>query len=264
MNFWIVDAFADKRFVGNPAAVLIVQDFPDLVTMQNIAAELNLSETAFVKRLGISHYHIRWFTPNSEAPLCGHATIAAVHVLMELGIEKNAMSIKFESLSGQLIAESDKPWITLNFPRYVAQHVIPSAQLLAVIKDHFPVYVGFAQDCFLIELKHSSQVVDLKPDLGLLSEIECRALIVTSKGYDDFHEYDFISRYFAPRVGINEDPVCASAHCRLIPYWSAKFGKRSLLAYQASKRGGIISCEDLQNRVLISGTAITVIKGELC
>ncbi|MDJ1305836.1 MAG: PhzF family phenazine biosynthesis protein [Candidatus Midichloria sp.] len=263
MKFWIVDAFADRPFVGNPAAVFLVQEFPSTSVMQSIAAEINLSETAFVKRLGLHHYHIRWFTPNSEAPLCGHATIAATHVLINTNAERNKVPIKFESLSGRLLAESDVPWITLNFPRYVVQQIDPDPRLHSVI-DCKPIYTGFSQNCYFMEFEKIEQIIELRPNLQLLSEIEFRALIVTAKGTGKFHEYDFVSRYFAPRVGINEDPVCASAHCRLIPYWSAKLGKGSLIAYQASKRGGIISCEDLQNRVLISGTATTVIKGELC
>ena len=263
MKFWIVNAFADRPLVGNPAAVFLVQEFPNSVIMQNIATEMNLSESAFVKKLGLSHYHIRWFTPNSEAPLCGHATIAALHMLIQAKAEKNKTQIKFESLSGEFIAESDGPWLILNFPRYVAQQVELDPKLYEVVNIK-PVYTGFAHNCFLMEFETSEQVANLIPNLQLLSQIDCRALIVTAKGSGRFHEYHFISRYFAPRIGIDEDPVCASAHCRLIPYWSAKLGRKSLLAYQASKRGGIINCKDLQNRVLISGTATTVIKGELC
>lgn len=263
MKFWVVDAFADSPFLGNPAAVFLVQEFPNVMVMQNIATEMNLSETAFVKRLRLRHYHIRWFTPNSEAPLCGHATIAALHILIQTKAEKNKTKIKFASLSGELIAESNHPWITLNFPRYVVQQVELDQKLYEVVNIK-PIYTGFAHNCFFMEFENSEQVATLMPNMQLLSKIDCRALIVTAKGSGRFYEYDFISRYFAPRVGIDEDPVCASAHCRLIPYWSEKLGKKSLFAYQASKRGGIISCEDLQNRVLISGTATTVIKGELC
>jgi len=263
MKFWIVDAFTAEPFFGNPAAIFLVKEFPDVLLMQNIAAEINASETAFVKKLDLSHYHIRWFTPNSEAPLCGHATMAATHILLNTKEETDGSFIKFKSMSGELIVEIHSPWITLNFPRYVVNEAILTSELLGVVNQQ-PIYTGFAENCFFMEFEKSEQVTSLKPNLQLLTEIDCRALIVTARGSENFREYDFISRYFAPRVAINEDPVCASAHCRLIPYWSEKLGKKSLLAYQASKRGGIIRCEDLQNKVLISGTAITVMIGELC
>ena len=263
MKFFIVDAFSAKSFAGNPAAVFIVQDFPTTDLMQNIASEMNLSETTFAKKIANNSYHIRWFTPNSEAPLCGHATIAAMHILIEKGIEKINTEIIFQSLSGELKAIHQDQYITLNFPKYVPTPVEFNKKLQAIVNAE-PIYTGFAENCFLIEFESSSKIANINPDLRLLKELECRALIITSKGDGNFIKYDFISRYFAPKVGIDEDPVCASAHCRLIPYWSDKLKKDKLIAYQLSKRGGIIKCQNIEDRVLISGQAITVMRGELC
>lgn len=264
MKFWIVDAFADKPFAGNPAGVLIVEDFPDVILMQNIASELNLSETAFVKKLSEGYYHIRWFTPNSEAPLCGHATIAAVHVIRLLSKEGLALKkFVFQSVAGNFIVTTEDELITLHFPKYKTEQVEKSGEIMDVV-NFIPIYLGFSHNCFFMEFAEIDEIINLKVNLSLLSEIECRALIVTSKGAGVFHQYDFISRYFAPRVGINEDPVCASAHCRLAPYWSKKLNKKNLVAYQASKRGGVIKCEEIDTAVLISGCAKLVMRGELC
>lgn len=263
MKFWVVDAFTDKPFAGNPAAVFIVEYFPDDKLMQNIAAEMNLSETVFIKKTGGKQYHIRWFTPNSEAPLCGHATIAAMHILMQNGIETKSDTITLQSISGNLKAYYVDDLIVLDFPRYLTEKVKLSEALQDIVNSE-PIYVGFSQNCFLMEFATSEAVVRLQPDLARLKLLDFRALIVTAKGDGEFVNYDFISRYFAPKVGIDEDPVCASAHCRLIPYWSEKLHKKKMIAYQPSKRGGVIICEDLVNRVLIAGKAVTVTKGELC
>lgn len=264
MKFLIVDAFTQKKFAGNQAAVLIVPDFPEEKQMQNIAAELNFSETAFLKKIDFNRYHIRWFTPNSEAPLCGHATLAAMRALLENGEIQDEQSVYFHSASGELTASVSGQLISLNFPRYDVQETDCTSQLQEVIQKNHPIYVGFAHNCFLMEFASCEEVVDLEPNLQRLSLIDCRALIVTAAGSGKYLKYDFISRYFAPKVGIDEDPVCASAHCRLIPYWSSKLQKKHLLAYQASSRTGILYCEDLIDRVLISGHTAVVAKGMLC
>jgi PhzF family phenazine biosynthesis protein len=261
MKFWIVDAFTNKHFAGNPAGVIFVAEFPSLDFMQNIASELNLSETAFIKPISESLYHIRWFSPNSEAPLCGHATIASVHILLQEGLTA-CKTLIFQSLSGNLEITIEDQWINLNFPRYVPSHVELSPELRAIVNET-PIYTGFAEHCFLMEFENAAIVKNLNPDLRLLTNLPCRALIVTAKTRDsEFLEYDFISRYFAPRVGINEDPACGSSYCRLIPYWSQKLCKKQMIAYQASKRGGVIKCLDLENRVQISGQAVTVAQGD--
>ncbi|KIE05511.1 putative isomerase [Candidatus Jidaibacter acanthamoeba] len=258
MKIRIVDAFTSEQFNGNPAGVCIVKEFPSQELMQNIAKEINHSETAFVKPLAKNSYHIRWFTPNSEAPLCGHATLASSHILIQEGLHNENDEISFKSLAGELIVNKTGEWLNLNFPLYNVTPIEYSPLIAEIIKIK-PAFVGFSENCIFTEFVDAREVKELAPDLALLTKYPCRALIATSR--DD--KYDFISRYFAPRVGINEDPVCASAHCRLIPYWSEKLNKTEMIAYQASARGGVIKCKNLGNRVLISGKAVTVIIGEL-
>lgn len=258
MKIYTVDAFTTTPFKGNPAGVCLVDEFPADELMQNIAMELNYSNSAFVKKLGENHYHIRWFTPISEAPLCGHATVGTMHALSSNNLIKDGEEITFESMSGQLFAKSNDGWYELNFPAYKVEEVKDAARIL-VVSNQVPEFVGFSQNCYFMEFDSEQTLLDLKVDLDALKKIECRALIATAPGT----EYDFHSRYFAPSVGIEEDPVCASAHCRLIPYWSAKLDKTEMLAYQSSKRGGTLKCKNLGNRVLISGEAVTVMEADL-
>ena len=257
LTIYTVDAFTNKPFAGNPAGVVLVNEFLDDSIMQNISTELGYSNTAFVKRLGKNHYHIRWFTTVSEAPLCGHATVGTMHVLSSLGEIKENEEIKFESLSGSLYARQEGSWYYLNFPAYVVEEVQFSTKLARVV-NFKPKFVGFVQNTYFMEFEDESSLKSLSPDLNLLKTIDCRALIATAKGT----EYDFHSRYFAPSVGIDEDPVCASAHCRLIPYWAAKLQKSEVTAFQSSKRGGVLKCKNLGNRVEIAGEAVTVFKSE--
>lgn len=253
MKIFIVDAFTNQPFKGNPAGVCLVGEFPSIELMQNMALELACTNSAFVKRLASNHYHIRWFTPVSEAPLCGHATIATMHILNEMGAIKKDEDIIFESMSGTLTATASGTWYSINFPLYPVK-TVPLTQDLRDIVNYDPLYTGFSHNCYLMEFEDRAQLAKLVPNLELLKKVDCRALIATARGI----EYDFHSRYFAPRVGINEDPVCASAHCRLIPYWSQKLGKDEMTSYQLSARGGILKCKNLGNRVLISGEAVTV------
>ena len=259
INITVVDAFTDKVFSGNPAAVCILDDFFDNTILQNIASEMNLSETAFLKKINNNRYHIRWFTPNSEAPLCGHATIAATHVLLEKGDIQRNETVVFQTMSGEVeVTVDSNGWINLNFPIYPVVPITLTDELHNIVGKE-PVFTGFSENCIFMEFQNRSEIANITPDLKLLADFDCRALIVTA--YDN--EYDFVSRYFAPRVGINEDPVCASAHCRLIPYWSNKLKKESMIAYQLSQRGGVIKCKNLGNRVLISGKAVTVLNGQI-
>jgi predicted PhzF superfamily epimerase YddE/YHI9 len=257
-KLWIVDAFTNVPFKGNPAGVVIVKEFPQNSYMQNIAFELGLSETAFVKPLREKQYHIRWFTPLSEAPLCGHATIGSTHVLMEEGLENQQAEITFESMGGILKASKTGNWYNLDFPAFPIKPIDYSDEIRRVA-DVAENFIGWSQNCIFLEMQSEQDLVKLVPNLDALKKIDCRALIVTAKSKN----YDFVSRYFAPSVGIDEDPVCASAHCRLIPYWASKLGKDEMVAYQASKRSGIIKCKNLGNRVLISGEAVTVFKGDI-
>ena len=258
MIIYTVDAFTNKPFKGNPAGVCIVDQMPHEALMQNIATELSYSNTAFVEKVADAHYKIRWFTPHSEAPLCGHATIGSMHILCSVYGVENESSVKFESKAGEIYAKKSSSWYELNFPSYEVSPVDLSVQLQDVINVR-PIYTGFAENCYFMEFESLDDLKALAPDLEKLKRIECRALSATAQGV----EFDFHSRYFAPRVGINEDPVCASAHTRLIPYWAKKLGKDEMIAHQASARGGILKCKNLGNRVLISGEAVTVMRTEL-
>jgi PhzF family phenazine biosynthesis protein len=223
--------------------------------MQNIANELNCSNSAFVEKLEDQLYHIKWFTPNSEAPICGHATVAAAHMMYNLKMVNPDQEIIFKSLAGELIVNQNDGWVNLNFPSYPVGEIKAISELVNIV-SHKPTFVGIAENRILMEFENQDALYALEPDLSALAKLNVRALIATAKA--DVGKYDFLSRYFAPKVGIFEDPVCASAHCSLIPYWSAKLGKKEMLVYQASKRGGELLCKDLGSRVIISGKAIQI------
>ncbi len=262
MKIWIADAFIDKGFSGNPAAVCIVEAFPSIETMQNIATEMNLSQTAFVKNIGNCHYHIRWFTPNSEAPVCAHATIASYHIMIEEEFIGPKDTVLFESLAGQLVATKTDNWINLNFPSYSVHPIELGESVSNSLVNYEPIYVGLGENCLFMEFKNEEQIKNIVPNLIAIKQLPYRALLVTAACHSK-NEYDFVFRYFAPRVAIYEDPVCGSAHCRLIPYWSKKIGKDELISLALSKRGGIVRARNLdENRVLISGQAMTFMKGE--
>jgi PhzF family phenazine biosynthesis protein len=256
---YAVNAFASNGLLGNPAGVCIYKDKLSVNEMQRIAKEIGFSNTAFVRRLSDNHYDIKWYTPISDAPLCGHATLGTMHILTTNHMIDVNKEVIFESASGQLIVSKSGSWYNLNFPAY--EVVETSVKELDIILNPFkPTFVGEGSNCIFIEVENVETLRKLKPNLTLLSSLKYRALIATAKGEE---KYDFYSRYFAPKVGINEDPVCASAHCRLIPYWSKKLNKHDMLAVQASPRGGVIKCQNLGNRVLISGEAVTVYQGSL-
>jgi PhzF family phenazine biosynthesis protein len=258
MKFCTVDAFTDRLFHGNPAAVCVVETFPDDELMQNIATEVNLSETAFVMPRYDNHYEIRWFTPVTEVSLCGHATLAAAHVLwteMEIAINDE---IFFESKSGILRAKKGDGDITLDMPaQFTEPTSVPDGLVEALGVS--PVFVGKAHDDCLVELHTVEEVINLQPDLALLANVDCRGIIVTADS--DGGDYDFVSRFFAPRVGVPEDPVTGSAHCKLAPYWSERLGKNEFIAYQASKRGGRLTVRHEGERVHLTGNAVTAFSG---
>ena len=248
-----VDAFAEQQFKGNPAAVCPLEEWLPDHTMQAIAMENNLSETAFFVREGTG-WRIRWFTPTTEVKLCGHATLAAAFVYFHY-INKNADQVVFDSLSGLLNVTRDNQQLTLDFPMQRAERVPPPA-LLARALGAEPLEV-LAADDWLVVLDSEETVRKLQPDLSLLKHIERRGVIVTAKG----RECDFVSRFFAPKYGIDEDPVTGSAHTILTPFWAEKSGKHNLHAYQLSARGGELYCELRGERVLISGRAVPYLKG---
>lgn len=255
-----IDAFTDKPFRGNPAAVCILKEAADAAWMQNVAKEMNLSETAFLLPQG-EGFNLRWFTPAVEVDLCGHATLASAHVLWELGYLKLDATAQFFTRSGLLTASRQGDWIELNFPVTPPEKVMSFPDNLAVALGVSPKYVGKNQFDYLIEVDSEEIVREMQPNFTLLKTFPVRGFIVTSLASKP--EYDFVSRFFAPGAGIDEDPVTGSAHCCLAPFWREKLNKNEFLAYQASARGGIIRVRSHQDRVYLGGQAVTVLRGEL-
>jgi len=255
-----VDAFTDRPFAGNPAAVCILPTAAEPAWMQNVAREMNLAETAFVvPRNG--EYDLRWFTPAVEVDLCGHATLASAHVLWEDGLLKTTAQARFHTKSGLLTADRRDSWIELDFPTTIASPAQPPPSLIDALGVK-PQFVGRSRFDYLVEVDSESTVRRLEPDLNALARVDARGVIVTSLA-DKKSEYDFVSRFFAPQSGVPEDPVTGSAHCALTPYWSAKLGKQELVAYQASARGGVVRVRLNGERVRLGGQAVTVLRGEL-
>jgi PhzF family phenazine biosynthesis protein len=258
-SIFIVDAFAERPFQGNPAAVCPLDAPADEAWMQRVAAEMNLSETAFVVSKD-GGFGLRWFTPTVEVDLCGHATLATAHLLWEQNLAPAGAAIGFETRSGLLTCSRHGSKIELDFPSEPAQPVPPSQELTAALGAE-PRSVGRNRFDWIAEFASESHVRQLQPDFGLLGKIPARGIIATARSSDP--KFDFVSRFFAPAVGVDEDPVCGSAHCCLGPFWSDRLGKTELLGHQISARGGIIGVRLKGNRVLLSGTAVTVLRGTL-
>lgn len=257
MKIYQVDAFTDKPFRGNPAAVCILESKPTDRLMQDIASEMNLAETAFLLKEG-DGFNLRWFTPNSEVDLCGHATLASAHILMEKGYLIEGQEVNFYTKSGLLTAVSQDGWIRLNFPATPEKEEVAPDELIEAL-NIAPLYIGKNIFDYIIEVENEDIVRKLEPDFTKLLKIDMRGVIVTAIAKD----YDFVSRFFAPGIGIFEDPVTGSAHCCLGPYWKNRLGKDELSAYQASNRGGELRVQVVDDRVLISGKAVTVLEGEI-
>jgi predicted PhzF superfamily epimerase YddE/YHI9 len=264
-----VDAFTRVPFTGNPAAVCLMDSPAPDAWMQSVAVEMNLSETAFLlpEAEGLkpndsqpSGYRLRWFTPRKEVRLCGHATLAAAHVLWETGALPRDAQARFFTLSGLLTADLRGSWIEMDFPARFHTACQPPDRLFEALGTA-PVSVRCREQTYLIELESEAAVRALAPDFALLGKLPVRSLIVTALSSNP--DYDFVSRYFAPAIGVNEDPVTGAAHCALTPYWSAKLGKMEMRAYQASARGGELRVRLLDQRVLLCGQAVTVMTGEL-
>ncbi len=254
-----VDAFTDRPFSGNPAGVCVVPEPPDAGWMQNVAREMNLSETAFLHRQA-DGYNLRWFTPAVEVDLCGHATLASAHILWEVGYLEPGQQAHFHTLSGLLTADRKGDWIEMNFP---AQPEEPASAPPGLIEAlGVPVkYIGKSKFDYLVEVDSEEIVRSAKPDFSLLARVTMRGVIVTSLASSK--DYDVVSRFFAPQVGVNEDPVTGSAHCTLSPFWSKRLGRDELVGYQASARGGVVRVRLNGDRVYLGGQAITVLRGEL-
>ena len=257
-----VDAFATKPFTGNSAAVCLLDKKYNEQWMQSVAAEMNLSETAFVYKQDNS-FNLRWFTPTTEVNLCGHATLAAAHILWQQGWLDPSENAHFHTLSGVLIAKQYQQEITLDFPTTrLKLATAPIGLLEALQLDQAEVTeVLYNGTDYLVSIEHEEQVRQLQPDFAALKTIDMRGVIVTSTSADVNN--DFISRFFAPAFGIDEDPVTGSAHCALAPFWAKKLGKTNLSAYQASSRGGQLTLCLEQDRVFITGQAITILGGQL-
>ena len=261
---WQVDAFADRAFAGNPAAVCILQQYPADEWMQSVAAEMNLSETAFLVPTNEENcFHLRWFTPATEVDLCGHATLASAQTLIEQKKVNGNQPIRFQTRSGELTCTQTESGITLDFPATPATHDVDSRRTTSLLEalgvDQGDV-LRSTYDC-LVVVEDSQFVESLTPNFNALEAIDTRGVIVSAEGKNA--EVDFVSRFFAPRCGVNEDPVTGSAHCCLAPYWAQRLGKNSLIGYQASKRGGIVRCDVVGDRVQLTGTAVTVMEGRL-
>jgi PhzF family phenazine biosynthesis protein len=269
-----VDAFTDTRFSGNPAAVCVLEPGQGEETewMQRVAGEMNLSETAFLRRRGVVQgmpsYDLRWFTPTVEVDLCGHATLASAHVLWEEGHVPREEKLRFQTRSGVLTAErrpkGGEVWIELDFPAAQESQFAGSRELLDEALGLTPVYAGAYGSDYLAELESEDAVKSLSPNLEVLRRLPVRGVAVTSApGASKAEGYDFVSRFFAPRVGVSEDPVTGSAHCYLGPFWGRRLGKDEVLGYQASARGGFVRVAMRGDRVLLGGKAITAMRGEL-
>lgn len=253
---YVVDAFTDQAFRGNPAAVCLTSEPLDDALMQKIAAEMKLSETAF---LFPQHdgYSLRWFTPHAEVELCGHATLASAHTLWETEVLSKDQRVNFFTKSGLLTASMDSGWIQLDFPSEPVHDSEYPPEMIEAL-NITPIYVGRNRFDYFIEVESEDTVRNLDPNFAILKTIKTRGINVTSRS----NEFDFVSRCFFPALGVNEDPVTGSAHCGLAPYWGKKLNKREMYAYQASARGGVVKMK-LRGDIVLSGTAVTVMKSQL-
>jgi PhzF family phenazine biosynthesis protein len=256
---WQVDAFTNRPFGGNPAAVCWLEQEADPAWMQSVAKEMNLSETAFVRPLADGH-ELRWFTPTVEVDLCGHATLATAHALWHSRVIDSPEPLRFHTRSGLLSCTRDGEFIELDFPA-TPPTATEAPGLLVDALGCEPRYVGRSRFDYLVELESAEAVRRCRPNYRRLEELPVRGVIVTAPSDDP--QYDFQSRFFAPAVGVDEDPVCGSAHCALAPYWGTKLGKCDLMAYQTSARGGVLRLKWRDDRVRLGGQAVTVWEGQL-
>lgn len=254
-----VDAFAARPFAGNPAAVCVLEKSPEDAWMRSVAAEMNLPETAFLVPAP-DGFGLRWFTPTVEVDLCGHATLASAHVLWEDGHLPAGAQARFHTRSGLLLADRRDDWIEMDFPATPATPAEAPAGL-AVALGVKPVRTARSTFDLLAEIESPQALRRLEPDMGALARIPVRGIIVTSPSDDP--AYDFLSRFFAPASGIDEDPVTGSAHCALAPWWAPRTGRDEMTGYQASKRGGVVRTRLRGERVILGGQAVTVMRADL-
>lgn len=257
----VADAFTDQPFRGNPAGVCIMDGPADPAWMQQVAAELKHSETAFLFPGPVPDaWDLRWFTPAQEVDLCGHATLAAAHIIWTTGHAAPGSPLAFSTRSGTLTAHPEGEWIRLDFPALPARAIPPVPDLETALGSA-PVFTGKNRFDLLVELPAAADICSCRPDMALLATVPARGIIVTARS--DRPGTDFVSRFFAPSVGVPEDPVTGSAHCCLGPYWGGKLGRTALTGFQCSPRGGTVRVTLCGDRVTIAGQAVTVFSGTL-
>lgn len=262
LDLYTVDAFTDRAFAGNPAAVCLLTEPRDVAWMQSVAREMNLSETAFLLPQTPQNdgWSLRWFTPAIEVELCGHATLASAHVLWRSGRLAAGETARFHTLSGVLTAKQRGEWIELDFPTRPAAEAEAPDGLVGLLGGD-AVFVGKSRYDYLVELPSEAAIRSAAPDPRRLAALPVRGVIVTARAAEA--PYDFVSRFFAPGAGVDEDPVTGSAHCTLGPYWAPRLGKTELLAWQASARGGVLRVRVDGERVRLGGQAVTILEGRL-
>lgn len=256
LDIYQVDAFADGVFSGNPAAVVPLFEWLSDELMQNIATENNLAETAFFVRKG-EYFELRWFTPESEADLCGHATLASAYVLYEF-LDYDDPAVVFETRSGRLFVDREGDTYSMDFPAWGVREIQVTERVSKALGAR-PGELFMGERDMMAVFENEADIRSLEPDFRLVSQLDGLCMICTAPGLD----YDFVSRTFVPEEGIPEDPVTGSAHCTLIPFWAERLGKYEMRAYQASRRGGILECQDLGDRVKIAGKGVTYMKGTI-
>jgi len=260
VKYFVVDAFTDRPFAGNPAAVVPLERWPEDAWLASVASEMNLSETAFFVPAGAG-YELRWFSPKAEVDLCGHATLASAFVLAELGQLADGAEVGFSTRSGVLKARRHGRGIELDFPLLREETVQAPTGLLEALGGVTTRYIGRSRFDYLVEVESERAVRETAPDFKALMDVKCRGVIVTARSEDPV--FDFVSRFFAPAVGVDEDPVTGSAHCCLASYWGRKLGKSRMTAYQASARGGVVHVEVRGERVLLGGDAVVFATGQI-
>ena len=256
LDLYQVDAFAEDVFGGNPAGVVPLFEWPSDELMQNIAAENNLSETAFFVRKG-EYFELRWFTPEAEVDLCGHATLASAHVLYQY-LDYEDPAVVFETKSGRLFVDRENDLYSMDFPAWTVREIQVTERVSKALGAR-PKELFMGERDMMAVFESEEDIVALKPDFRLVSQLDGMCMICTAPGLD----HDFVSRTFVPEHGIPEDPVTGSAHCTLVPFWAERMNKTVFHAYQASKRGGVLQCEHLGDRVKIAGKAVTFMKGTI-
>ena len=257
--YYVVDAFTDRPFAGNPAGVVLLEEWKDNQWLQNVAMEVNLFETAFLVA-NDNGFDLRWFTPKAEVDLCGHATLASAVVLAELRKLPDRSRVTFSTRSGALPVERDGSLFQMSFPALPDVPCQAPPGLLEAFSEK-ALYIGQSKFDFLIEFESEKAIRSVAPDFNVLANVKCRGVVVTARS--DHRKFDFVSRFFAPAVGLDEDPVTGSAHCILGPYWGSRLDKSKMVGFQASSRGGVVHVELRGERVILGGGGVVFARGNI-